>query len=51
MSTCPSGPKTGLGTAIVEALARHLHADVGVSASGPGAAIAVSGSAADTMEV
>ena len=37
--------KAGLGTGIVEALAKHLHAHVDVSDAGPGAAIAISGSA------
>ena len=50
MSTGPSAAKAGLGTGIVEALARHLHADVDVSTAGPGAAITISSSAAGAIE-
>ena len=51
MSSGYSKAKAGLGAGIVEALARHLHADVHVSDAGPGATIAVIGSAAAAIEV
>ena len=50
MSTGPSAAKARLGTGIVEALARHLHADIDVSTAGPGAAITISSSAAGAIE-
>jgi two-component sensor histidine kinase len=50
MPTGHPGAKAGLGTGIIEALARHLHAHVDVSDAIPGAAIMVSGSGAAAME-
>jgi two-component sensor histidine kinase len=42
--------KAGLGTGIVEALAKHLHAGVEVSNAAPGTAVTVSGAASAAME-
>ena len=41
--------KAGLGTGIVEALAKHLHACVAVSDAAPGAAIPISGAGASAI--
>jgi two-component sensor histidine kinase len=50
MSTGHPGAKAGLGTGIVEALAKHLHARVELSDAEPGTAITISGSAAAAIE-
>jgi two-component sensor histidine kinase len=50
MPTGHPGAKAGLGTGIVEALAKHLHASVTVSDAIPGAAITISGSGTAAME-
>ncbi len=49
MPTGHPAAKAGLGTGIVEALAKHLHAGITVSDAAPGAAITLSGAAAGAM--
>jgi two-component sensor histidine kinase len=41
MSKAPSEAKAGLGTSIVEALARQLHAQVKVADAGPGTLVSI----------
>jgi two-component sensor histidine kinase len=45
-----SKAKPGLGTGIVEALAKHLHAHVDISDLAPGTAITISGAGAVATE-
>jgi two-component sensor histidine kinase len=47
MPTGASKPKAGLGTGIVEALAKHLHARVEVSNAAPGAIVMIIGAEAE----
>ena len=50
MPTGHPGAKAGLGTGIIEALTKHLHARVDVSGAEPGTAIKVSGSTGAAMD-